>query len=191
MIIKQLLILLFRLITEPNKTWHHLAEKGDKNNENFYKSYLYPVIGIIALTAFIGTLISVEKFDVQKALKIVIKQIGVYFGSFYLSSVILSEFVIRRFTGIKDTLLCERFVGYSSALIYTVAIVKSLFPSLFFLPLVVIYSVYMIWAGAADYLKIKEEDLYKTTIGSSLVLLFLPWLIEVLIELWMPGMKIK
>jgi hypothetical protein len=185
---KQLVVLLFFLITEPGKTWKQLAEKQEKKNEYFYKNYLYPVLGAIALVSFVGVLFSLEKFDVQIALKIVIKQIAVYFGGFYLASLILSEFVIFRFMETKNGLLCERFVGYASALLYAVAIVKSLFPSLFFLSLIVIYSVYMIWEGAVYYLKIKEEDMIKFTVFSSAVILLTPLLIKQLIGLFLPGM---
>jgi hypothetical protein len=138
--------------------------------------------------SFVGVLFSVGKFDVQTALKIVIKQIAVYFGGFYLASLILSEFVIFRFMETKNRLLCERFVGYSSALLYAVAIVKSLFPGLFFLTLIVAYSVYMIWEGAVYYLKIKEEDMIKFTVFSSAIILLTPLLIEQLIGLLLPGM---
>jgi hypothetical protein len=188
--LKQLFILLFTLITDPNKAWNQLAEKQENRNEDFYKSYLYPVLGWITLLSFAGTLFSIEKFDVQIALKIVIKQIAVYFGGFYLASIVLSEGILPRFKEAKDIHLCERFVGYSSALIYAVAMLKSLFPSLFFLSLIVLYSVYMIWVGAVNYLKISEEDLVKFTVLSATIILLSPVVLNFLIEWLIPGMKL-
>ncbi|MDR1436622.1 MAG: YIP1 family protein [Candidatus Symbiothrix sp.] len=188
--LKELFVLLFRLITEPRKTWERLAQKEEKRNEDFYKNYLYPVFGIVALLSFVGILFSVGKFDIQQALKTVIKQIAVYFGGFYLASFILSEWVILRFKQRKDLLLAERFVGYSSALVYVVAMIKSLFPSFFFLLLILLFSSYIIWQGAIRYLEIQEESLVKFTITASMVILLSPVAIEYAIFLLLPGMKI-
>ncbi|MDR2087083.1 MAG: YIP1 family protein [Dysgonamonadaceae bacterium] len=188
--LKQLFILLFALITDPNKAWNRLAEKQeDRRNEDFYKSYLYPVVGLIALLSFTGTLFALGKFDVQIALKIVIKQIAVYFGGFYLASIVFSEWLFPRFKEGKDIHLCERFIGYSSALIYAVAMLKSLldWP---FLPLIVFYSIYMIWEGVVNYLKVEEENLVKCTLLSGIIVLFFPVALEFLIERLLPNMKI-
>jgi hypothetical protein len=186
--LKQLFILLFKLIVEPGKTWDQLAVKEEKKNEDFYKSYLYPVLGIIALLSFVGILVSGGQFEVQNALKMVIKQIAVYFGSFYLASLFLSEFVMPRFKRTKDTCLCERFMGYSSALVYVIAMIKSLFPAFSFLLLILVYSVYIIWEGVVRYIKMEEENLVKFTVWASLIILFSPVLIEWIINLFMPGM---
>jgi hypothetical protein len=189
--LRQLFILLFMLISDPVGAWNQLKEKQEKNNEDFYKSYLYPVLGVIALLSFVGVLISIEKFDVQIALKIVIKQIAVYFGSFYLSSLVLSEWLMPRFGEMRDKYLCERFVGYSSALIYAVTMLQSLFPgSLVFLYLILCYSVYMIWEGVVRYLEIGEEHWVKFTVLSSAIILLFPFLIQLLIGWLIPGMKI-
>ncbi|MDR0507667.1 MAG: YIP1 family protein [Dysgonamonadaceae bacterium] len=187
---KNIFILFFGLITEPTKKWDNLAEKNEKDNENFYKNYLHPVFGIIALFAFVGALFETGKFDMQIAMKAVIKQIAVYFGSFYLSLFIMSEFVMPRFKNDHKKLLTERFIGYASVLVYLVAMLRSLSPSMSPLLLIVFYSVYIIWVGAVRYLKMREEYLIKFTVVASIILLLLPISLEQLINLLMPGMKI-
>jgi hypothetical protein len=186
---KQLFILLFRLITASAPTWKVLSEKQDKNNDDFYKSYFFPIVGIIALLSFAGILIAAKTFDVQTALKTVIKQIIMYGGSFYLIAYILSEYLFPRFDLEKDRLLAERFTGYASSLIYAVAMLKALFPSFFFLDILVFYTVYILWTGAGQFLKIKEDHWIKFTIFASIIILITPFLINGLIELLMPGMK--
>jgi hypothetical protein len=186
--LKQLFILIFSLIADPNKAWEHLAGKLENKNENFYMSYLYPVFGLIALSSFAGVLISAGEFDLQNALKTVIKQIVVYFGGFYLASFLLSKYVTPRFRGSKDALLSERFVGYSSSLIYVVAIIQSLFPSFFLLPLILFYSIYIIWVGAIRYMAIQEKDIVKFTAWASIIILLSPRLIEGVMKLFLPGL---
>ncbi|MDR0865833.1 MAG: hypothetical protein LBO74_13015 [Candidatus Symbiothrix sp.] len=188
--LKQLFILLFRLIAESIPTWKILSEKQEKDNEDFYKSYLFPIIGIIALLSFVGALISVEPFGLQVALKVVIKQVMIYGGSFYLTSFVLSEYLFPRFDLEKNKGVSERFTGYSSSLIYAVAMIQSLFPDLFFLQILAFYTFYIIWTGAAQFLNIKEDFLIKFTTFAGVLIMVVPFLINYLIDLWMPGMKI-
>jgi hypothetical protein len=187
---KQLFVLLYKLIAESSPTWKKLSEEPEENNENFYKSYLFPVIGIIALLSFVGVMLSVKSFSVQLALKIVIKQLIIYFGSFYLISFVLSEYLFPRFDLEKDKLLSEKFTGYSSSLIYAVVMVKAVFPSFFFLEIIVFYTIYIIWTGAVQFLEIDENRLIKFTIFASVIIMAVPILIKFLIESLMPGMKI-
>lgn len=189
---KQLFVLLFKIITEPTPTWAQLSEKEDKDNENFYKSYLFPIVGIIALLSFLGVLMS-HSFDVhvlQKVMKTVIKQVIIYGGSFYIMSYALSVFVFPRFHLPKDKLRAEQFTGYTSALIYAIAMIKALFPSLFLLDLFVFYTIYILWTGAVQFLKINEDLIIKFTIFAGTIILVTPFLLNLLINLLMPGMKI-
>ena len=188
---KQLFVLLFKMITESTSTWKYLSEKEDKDNGIFYKSYLFPIVGIIALLSFIGVLMN-HSFDVnvlQRVLKTVIKQVIIYGGSFYIVSYALSEFVFPRFHLPKDHLQAELFTGYASALIYTIAMVKALFPTFFLLEILVFYTIYILWTGAIHFLKINETLIIKFTIFAGIIILFTPFLLNVLINLLMPAMK--
>jgi len=186
--LKRAFLLISRLMMEPNKTWTELSESKEKDNEDFYKSYLYPIFGIIALFSFVGILIGDKPEFLQTALKAVIKQLSVYMGGFYLASYIMSDYVYPKFKQEKNKLLCEKFVGYSSALVFAVAMVQSLFPSLFFLQILALYSVYLIWVGAIHYIKVDENNWVKFTIHSSFIVLLSPMLILLLIGLLFPNM---
>lgn len=187
---KNLFVLLFNIIVYPEKTWKKLIEETDVNNENFYKSYLYPVVGIIALLSFIGVLISIKQFDVQLALKTVIKDILTYFAGFYLASFCLNKWLIPYFAKEEARMiLSERFTGYSSAVIYLAAMISALFPSLFFVQIAVLYSIYIIWKGTIYYLQIEESNWVKFTIFASILIIFTPFLVGTIISFIMPGMK--
>jgi hypothetical protein len=140
--------------------------------------------------SFVGILIGDKTFDLQTALKAVIKQVMIYGGSFYIMSYILSDYVFPRFGLEKDKLLAEQFTGYSSSLIYVVAMVKALFPSLFLLEILVFYTIYILWTGGTEFLKIKEDLWIKFTIFAGIIVLLTPFLLNLLINLLMPGMRI-
>lgn len=187
---KSLFILLYNLIVTPVAAWNSLYVKQDKNNEDFYKGYLFPIIGIIALFSFIGVLFSVKTFDVQLALKIVLKGVLIYGGGFYLTSFLLSEYIYPRFNLKKDKISAEYFIGYSSSVIYVVAILKALFPSFFILDILSFYTIYIIAMGAIHFLKLNEDDWIKFTIFASILIMLTPFLLNSLINFLMPGMRI-
>jgi hypothetical protein len=190
--LKQLFVLLFKIIAESTHTWKQLSERRDEGNEFFYRGYLFPIVGIIALLSFIGVLID-SSFDVrvlQRVLKTVIKQVIIYGGGFYIMSHFLSEFVFPRFGLPKNRLRAELFIGYGSSLVYAIAMIKALIPSLFLLEILVFYTVYILWTGAVQFLRISEGHIIKFTIFAGLIVLVTPFLLNTLINLLMPGMKI-
>lgn len=185
---KDLFILLFDLIVSPDKAWNKLSGEQDKNNAGFYRNYLYPVLGIIAICSFIGILIVFKKFDVQLALKTVIKDVLTYFAAFFSASWLLSKVLSNYFTFPSGINTSERFVAYSSAPIYITAVFQALFPSLFFIQILNLYSFYVIWKGASIYLHIEERDLTRFTIFAGAIVLFLPPIIGRIIQFLMPGL---
>jgi hypothetical protein len=139
----------------------------------------------------VGVLIG-HSFDVhllQRVLKIVIKQILIYGGSFYIASYLLREVLFPRFDLPKDRTMAEQFTGYGSALIYVVAMIQALIPSLFLLRILIFFTFYILWTGGEHFLKIGEERLVRFTLFGGLVVLFAPALIEWVVGGLMPGMR--
>ena len=171
---------IFLLITQPAKTWALLAEENEEVDKLFSK-YLYPIFGLIALTAFLGALISNQSMEI--ALVITIREFVSFFAGFYLASFALNELTSRMFKrhSLKH---CQHFTAYSSSLIYTIAIADSLFGGLgllyFFLP----YTVYMIWEGAAPFMQVSEDKIIKFTIIASFVML-VPYMLAAIINRFM------
>ena len=186
---KQLFLLLYRLSVYPEKTWKELSGKQEEySREEFYRGYLYPLFGLIALFSFIGVFISRKEFVVDVALKMMIKDLLTYFSAFYLSSFALTKLLISVFRFPAERYVVERFTGYSSAVIYLVSILYSLFPSFFFLPILMLYTVYIIWQGAVFYLKLDESNWVKFTIFASVLIILLPKILDFIIALIMPGL---
>ncbi len=193
--LKNIFDLLVRLISQPAKAWSMLAGKQENNNERFYKSYLYPLFGIVALLSFVGVLLAAQegqRFEIsfgehlQFALKNCVRMTIITFAGFHLASYILSEVMRKIFKRPGELKLCQRFVGYSSSAVYLLILTRSLFPSLFFLYIFLLYVVYIIWEGAIPYMKIEENDQLKFTLWSGAVVLLTPFLIEVIMGAFMP-----
>jgi len=184
----QLFSQITNLIVNPGKAWKKLSEEKEPNNESFYKNYFHPVVGIIALLSFLEILFF-QKFNFPLALKTVIREIIIYFGGLFVAAYGLN-LLSDKYFGLKFTsVTCERFVGYSSAAIYATTMVSTLFSSLFFVQILVVYTAYIVWQGAIFYLKVKDNYSTKYTIFASVIIIFSPLIIRGILYCVMPGMK--
>ena len=150
---KEIFKLVIALISQPAKAWDMLTRREEKEDE-FLSRFVYPLIGFVTVAAFIGVLFTRKEFDVELALKSSIRTMVASFGGFYLASYLLSEFWQGWFKRGKDLKLCQRFVGYSSSLMFALNIVLMLLPEFFFLRIFVLYTFYIVWEGAALYMQI-------------------------------------
>ncbi|MDL2278470.1 hypothetical protein LJC57_07750, partial [Parabacteroides sp. OttesenSCG-928-G07] len=78
------------LMSQPGKAWEMLANKEEKEDD-FLTRFVYPLIGLVVLAAFLGILFTRKEFDVQLALKASIRALIAAFGGFYLSAYLLNE----------------------------------------------------------------------------------------------------
>ena len=85
--------------------------------------------------------------------------------------------------------LCQRFVGYSSSLMFALNIVLMLLPEFFFLRIFVLYT-FLYRMGRGRPLYAGEEKIRLKFVGTATGLILLtPWLIEVILSMLMPGLR--
>lgn len=177
------------LISQPGKAWEMLAEK-EEDNETFLSRFLYPLIGLVTIAAFLGILFTRKEFDIELALKASIKSLVSAFGGFYLGAYLLNEIWNGFFKREKDLKLCMRFVGYSSSLMFVLNMVLMLIPEFFFLQIFILYTFYIVWEGAIPYMQVAENDRLKFVFIATAVILLIPYMIQVLLFMLMPGLRV-
>ncbi|MDR0794532.1 MAG: YIP1 family protein [Tannerella sp.] len=180
---------LTEIILRPGETWDEIQQKEEKP-EAFLTQFIYPLMGIIALAAFLGVFFSRKEFDFEVALKITLRTVISVTGGFFLAAFFLNEVWKGVFNQPKNISSCRLFVGYASALIFVLNIVTALLPEFFLLHIFVLYTVYIIWEGAAVYMKTGEDDRLKFTVISSLIVILTPLVIEQILRMLMPGFRI-
>lgn len=176
------------IISQPGKAWEMLTKK-EENGDEFLSRFVYPLIGLVTAAAFIGVLFTRKEFDVELALKSSIKTLVSSFGGFYLASYLLNEIWQGLFKREKDMKLCQRFVGYSSSLIFALNIVLMLLPEFFFLRIFILYTFYIVWEGAGPYMQVEEAIRLKFVGIATAIILITPALIEFVLFLLMPGLR--
>lgn len=177
------------LIINPSEAWSGLKEQQTDDNESFLSGFVYPFIGMIALAAFLGVLFTRKEFDFQIALKAAILSFLSVFGGFFLASYFVNELWHSMFHRERNLKLCQRFVGYSSSLMFALSIILSLLPEFFFLRILVLYTVYIVWEGAIPYMEIGEPEQLQFVSISTAVILLTPFFLEIILGLLMPGLR--
>lgn len=185
---KEILKSVIAIISQPGRAWEILAKKEEKGDE-FLSRFIYPLIGLVTVAAFLGVLFTRKEFDVELALKSSIKTLVASFGGFYLGAYLLNEAWQGFFKREKDMKLCQRFVGYSSSLMFALNIVLMLLPEFFFLRIFILYTFYIVWEGARPYMQVEEKDRLKFAGITTVIILLTPAAIELLLFMLMPGLR--
>ena len=188
---KEIVKLVIMMISQPTKTWKMLQERREKDEretgsiryEAFQSDYLYPFIGILTVAAFFSVCTR-QEVDIEQALKSAIVTFVSTFGGFYLASYLLNELWQGFFKKEKNLPLCQMFVGFSSALMFTLDIVWMLLPDFFF-----VYTFYIVWEGSTVFMQIEEAAQMKFTVFASVLIIAMPHLIEKVLILLMPGLR--
>ena len=177
------------IILNPGNTWTELSYQ-EEERDTFLSQFIYPLIGIIALAAFLGVLFTRKEFDFEIALKIALRTVIAVAGGFFLGAYCLNEVWKSVFNQPKDMALCRFFMGYASSLMFVLFIITALLPEFFFLYIFVLYTVYIIWEGAVVYMQVEEENRLKFTVIASVIVILTPFVIEHALRMLMPGFRI-
>ena len=167
------------MITNPEASWRKLSVH--KNHDSFINRYLHPIFGVISLTSFIGGLWIVPGGDLQTALKSAIISLVTVYGGYYIASYILNEF-LPQFGMEKDEPKVQQFVGYASALMYTLFIVLPFLSDFFVLWVFVLYTTYIVYSGYGVYIIGKEESRMGFTGVATALILLIPAIINAILS---------
>ena len=187
--LKDLFNIAISLIFKPSETWKDLSKQRNDSHDSFLSGYVYPFMGLIVAAAFLGVLFTGKEKDLQIALKESIVTLLSMFGGFFLASYLVNEVWHTILHHENKMKLCQRFVGYSSSLMYCLNIVLSLFPEFFFLRFLLLYTIYIVWEGATPYMDVKEPEQLKFVGFSTAIIVLTPIVISFILGVVMPGLK--
>ena len=185
---KEIVKWVISIISQPAKAWHVLAKK-EENQEEFLSRFVYPLIGLVTVSAFLGILFTHKEFNLELALKSAIRTFVSSFGGFYLGAYVMNEVWQGIYKRKKDLKLWFRFVGYSSSLMYALNIILTLLPEFFFLRIFVLYTFFIVWEGAKPYMQVEEKERMVFVFITTCAILLTPPMIQQLLSMLMPGLS--
>jgi len=175
---KELFKRTYRLLRQPRQEWQVIAGE-EKSSNKVINDFALPMIGLCALSAFLGQLF--QSSGLEKALIAVIISLGKNFGAIYITFFILQE--SAKFWGLKrNNTAFMQLAGYGLAISFVVDIVYKLIPELFFLPVLELYIIYFIWEGVEALISINEKKRVAFVLFVALLLLVLSLGIETILS---------
>ena len=171
---------IFYLIASPKKGWGRIIDEK-VNHQDFINNFLFPIFGFIAITTFIGAMWLTENGEIRWALKQVVIVVSALFGGFYPVSYLLNG-LFPKFGLDKNLDKAQQFVGYSSVVLYVLFFVMPLLLEFAFLWFAVIYTLYIVYAGAGGFLRMTANKKLIFTVIASLPIVFIPLAIKFLLE---------
>lgn len=185
---KDIFLTIFSLITSPGATWQKLSER-EEDHHSFLNRFMYPLIGLTALAAFVGFFFGRKHFDLQLAIKETTTVLVTSFVGFFIAAFLLDEVLQRFFNKAKAPKLSQRFTGYVFSISLVVYIIMDLLPDFSFLRFAPLYTIYVIWEGAKNYMDIPENKRVAFVVAASLILFISPAVIEKAMYFLMPGIR--
>ena len=137
---------------------------------------IIPVIGLLSLASFLGVIINNQGVNFQYALvEAIVTFCGAYF-SIYVAGFILGE-LSETLSIEKDRQTIIKYLPFAYSAFYLTIFVTELIPELFFLKVLILYTVYLVWEQAAVVFNFEENQRVKYTAIYSLVILAVPALL--------------
>ena len=186
---KKLFSITISLIFKPSEAWDELSKQQTDSHDSFLSGFVYPFLGLIVLCTFGSFLLTGKEINLQIALKETIVVMLSVFVGFFLASYLVNIVWHRILHREQNMKLCQRFVGYSSSLLYSVYILSSLLPNFFFLWFFLLYTIYMVWEGAIPYMKVNESEQLKFVSLTTAIIIATPFTIEYILHWLMPGLN--
>ena len=99
---KEIFIRIYQLIMRPSAAWQKMDEQGEVAQSLFFSRFLFPIMGIAALSCF-GNVLG-EEFNAQTlehVLRLAIVEFVKFFIGFYFLVFLLKE-ILAYFSGVRE-----------------------------------------------------------------------------------------
>lgn len=172
--IPKFLYLLYSLISSPRNTWQELSTDINEQSEKEDNKFFYKMLSICFLGALIGDIVyESEKTIIASFLNAVLLCVAFY-SSLWLIIFIFREFLCKKFRILFDKIRFFRLLKYSISLTLLTSTIVSIFPGLFFLKIINIYTIYIVWEGVDKMTFVSERNKSNFVLILSLLIIVLP-----------------
>lgn len=174
------------LMMSTASTWDAIRTELKSENSTF-KSFVLPWTIIISLVvAVFSALYSTQKVIETGFIMGFVTAIAII-GSYYISRSLAFSFFRKNHSDLFSKSDISKIVAHSFTVVYLTKIVASIIPSLFFLQILNVYTVYIVWEGCRVFFNINEDERGKSMLLISLCVIFMPSIISRVILLMLPG----
>jgi hypothetical protein len=139
------------IILNPSKAWEAVYEEN-RPIKDVRNSYLFPILVLIAVSAFLGSYIYTNAtLSLVYSILVALKYLILILLVVYLTTVLFSE-ITRALDLGKDFTVSFKIIVYSSTPFLICQMISHLFESLIFVNVLSLYGLYIFWIGTEKML---------------------------------------
>ena len=163
------------LLSKPEMGWRIVADE-QASSKQVTQEYVIPFLVLCVLAEFLGYVFNGAAGIHFAFIKAIFSAMAL-FGSWWIS-VKACKYLVQRFhkKEISDA-VSHTLVSYSFTVVFLLNIVLAFFPSLFFLALLGVFSLYIVFVGVGVILVIEENSRGKLSMSLSVLIILMPILI--------------
>jgi hypothetical protein len=155
------------ILMNPVKTWEDI-DSENRSVKSLRNNFFLPLIILVSVSAFVGSLIFVNKqLTPVYSIFVGIKCFGLFYFTVYAAALIFGEITYPLDLG-KDFSVSFRIIVYSTVPFFMCQIFSRLFESLLFANILGLYGLYIFWTGAEKMLTPPEYKKMPMLISASI-----------------------
>lgn len=184
--IQNIVVRSWGLMMRTSQTWEDI--KNDTNNENSFKKYFIPLLVTCALIVLIFKIIYADSKLLQTGLVYAVVTALAYMGAFYLTRYFLTSYIKKNHLEKNAPVLQENLISYSFTVVFAIKLITTVIPSLFFLQILNVYTIYIVWEGCRTLMfEMDEDERGKIMLIVGLSIMFAPAVITKVVLFMLPG----
>ncbi len=143
-----------QLAVHPGEFWQN--KKEEEANRSFFLVYLWPFLLSLAIAVFIGEFFKRSDFFLEYPILKALRELLLFVLQYYVGVFFVKE-LMKTFGAEKDIEVARKLVVYSLVPVVLVSILTGLFPFLYVLNILGVYSFYLFWVGVKELLTFPEN----------------------------------
>ena len=143
------------LLFTPAEFWKSKKESAEES-KTLWLTYLLPMMLAVAVAVFLGEFFQRTDFFIEYPLLKALREIALFTLAYFLGVYITNE-LMKSFGAEKNIEVARKLVVYSMTPLLLTSVVTGLFPFLYVLDIVGLYSFYLFWVGAKEMLTFPEN----------------------------------
>lgn len=175
----------FGIITNPTNTWQALS-RGKMNTMKEDFRYFYILLALDVFVAFLGGLFyQGEKSLVSVVMNAIIVGVDFYAG-FWIIYYLSIGWLNKKYHFVTQKSKVIRLIIYSLSLSMILSLFMSLLPELYFLRIIVVYTLYIVWEAVGRIIYVNETERSNFVLILSLIIVMTPVIINFLLHKIIP-----
>jgi len=143
------------LLFKPADFWKKKKETAEES-KILWLTHLLPLMLVVGISVFIGEFFQRTDFFIEYPLLKALREIVLYTLTYFLGVTLTNE-LMKSFGVEKNIDIARKLVVYSMTPLVLISAVTGLFPFLYVLDIVGLYSFYLFWVGAKELLSFPEN----------------------------------